>query len=122
MTISYPASRAMSAATAAYGVYALVKPSHLADAMEAEPDDRSGFDTLAKIYGARDLAISALGVFGPGSAVAWAMRTRMVGDVADCVTLVTRTEESKVRGKVVAVTLGWAALNYLAYRRDRSRS
>ena len=61
MSISYPASRAMSAATAVYGVYALARPAHLADAMRADADERPGYDTLAKAYGVRDLIISALG-------------------------------------------------------------
>ena len=122
MSISYPASRAMSAATAAYGVFALVRPSHLADAMEADAGQRSGYDSLARAYGVRDLLLSALGVFGPGQAVAWAMRGRIAGDLADCATLVTTADDGKVRGKVAAVTVGWALLNFLAYRWDRSRA
>ena len=122
MSISYPASRAMSAATAVYGVYALARPAHLADAMGADADERPGYDTLAKAYGVRDLLVSALGVFGPPRGVAWAMRTRMAGDLADCVTLVSRADDGKLRGKVAAITLGWAALNYAAYRWDRSRA
>jgi hypothetical protein len=121
MTISHPATRAMSAATAAYGVYALVKPSHLAEVMGAEPHERSGYDTLARMYGVRDLLISALGVFGPGRAVAWAMRSRIAGDLVDCVTLVAKAHDDKVRRKVAVVTVGWAALTYAAYRWDRSR-
>jgi hypothetical protein len=121
MSISYPASRAMSAATAVYGVYALVRPSHLADVMSADAGERPGYDNLARAYGVRDLLISAVGVLGPGRGVAWAMRSRMAGDLADCVTLVAKADEGKVRGKVAAVTVGWALLNYLAYRWDRSR-
>jgi len=121
MSISYPASRAMLAASAVYGVYALVKPSHLADVMRADADERSGYDNLAKAYGVRDLVISAVGVFGPGRAVGWAVRARMAGDLADCVTLVTKADEGRVRAKVAAVTDGWAVLNFLAYRWDRSR-
>jgi len=121
MSISYPASRAMSAATAVYGVYALVKPSHLADVMGADAGERSGYDSLARVYGVRDLVICAVGVLGPGRGVAWAMRARMAGDLADCVTLVAKADEAKVRGKVAFVTVGWAVLNYLAYRWDRSR-
>ena len=121
MSISYPASRAMSAATAVYGVYALVRPSHLADAMGADAGERPGYDNLARAYGVRDLLISTVGVLGPGRVVAWAMRSRMAGDLADCVTLVAKADEGKVRGKVAVVTVGWALLNFLAYRWDRSR-
>ena len=121
MSVSFPASRAMLAASAVYGVYALVKPSHLADVMRADADERSGYDNLARAYGVRDLAISTVGVFGPRRSVGWAVRARVAGDLADCVTLVTKADEGRVRGKVAAVTVGWAALNYLAYRWDRSR-
>jgi hypothetical protein len=121
MSISYPLSRAMLAASAVYGLYALVRPSHLAEVMRAEADERPGYDNLARAYGVRDLVISAVGVFGPGRGVAWAVRARMAGDLADCVTLVTKADEGRVRGKVAVVTVGWAALNYLAFRWDRSR-
>jgi hypothetical protein len=122
MSISFPASRAMSAATATYGVYALVRPSHLADAMQADAGERPGYDALARAYGVRDLLLSALGVFGPGRAVAWAMRGRIAGDLADCATLVVKADDGKIRGKAAAVTVGWAVLNFLAYRWDRSRA
>jgi len=122
MSISFPASRAMSAATLAYGAYALAKPSHLANVMESDPGDRAWYDKLAKAYGVRDLVISLLGVFGPARAVAWSMRGRMAGDLADCATLVAKADEGKVRGKAAAVTLGWAALNFLAYRYDSKRA
>lgn len=121
MSSRYRASRVMSAATAAYGVYALVKPSHLADAMQAGAGERSGYDTLARTYGVRDLTISLLGAFGPARAVEWAMRARIAGDLADCATLLAKADDGKVRGKVAGVTLGWAALNLAAYRWDRSR-
>lgn len=112
----------MSVATLTYGVYALVKPSHLADAMKSDTADRAWYDTLAKAYGVRDLVVSLLGIFGPGRAVAWAMRGRMASDLADCATLVTKADDGKVRGKAAAVTVGWAVLNFLAYRWDRSRA
>ncbi len=122
MGLSFPASRAISVASAAYGVYALVRPSHLADAMGADADERDGYDNLAKAYGVRDLTISLLGVLGPARGVQWAMRSRIAGDLADCATLVTRTEDGKVRGKVAAITIGWAVLNFAAYRWDRRRA
>ena len=50
------------------------------------------------------------------------MRGRIAGDLADCATLVTKADGGKVRGKVAVVTIGWAALNFLAYRWDRSRA
>ena len=112
----------MSAATLTYGLYALAKPSHLAKAMEADEGDRAWYDGLAKAYGVRDLIVSLLGIFGPGRAVAWSMRGRIAGDLADCATLVTKADDGKVKGKVAAVTIGWAVLNFLAYRWDRSRS
>ena len=122
MSISYPASRAISVASAAYGVYALVKPSHLADVMQAGSDEREGYDNLAKAYGVRDVTISLLGILGPARVVQFAMRSRIAGDLADCATLVSKADDGKVRGKAAAITVGWAVLNFAAYRWDRRRA
>ena len=54
----------MSTATAGYGVFALAHPAHLPDALQADKEDRPGLELLAETYGVRDLAISALGMFG----------------------------------------------------------
>jgi hypothetical protein len=121
VSVGYPLSRAMSAATAAYGVYALKRPAHLAELMEADPRQRDFYRTLARAYGVRDLAISTVGVLGPDPAVRWAVRSRVAGDLVDCVTLGLRASDRLVRAKVVAVTLGWAALNVAALRWDESR-
>ncbi|MGI8645256.1 MAG: hypothetical protein ACR2JD_02890 [Nocardioides sp.] len=120
MKISYPASRAMSAATAVYGVYALLRPAHLADAMRADAGQRGSYDTLAKAYGVRDLAISTVAILGPTAGVRAAMRSRIAGDLVDCATLAVRAGDGKVRAKVIAVTVGWAALNFAALRWDES--
>ena len=122
MRITYQASRAISVASAAYGVYALVKPSHLADVMQAGVEEREGYDNLARAYGVRDVTISLLGVLGPAWGVRWAMRSRIAGDLADCATLVTKADDGKVRGKAAAITIGWAVLNFAAYRWDRRRA
>ena len=95
MGVSFPASRAISVASAAYGVYALARPSHLADAMKAGADEREGYDNLAKAYGVRDLTISLLAMLGPARGVQWAMRSRIAGDLADCATLVTRADDGR---------------------------
>jgi hypothetical protein len=39
-------------------------------------------------------------------------------DVSDCATLSASTEDRAVRSKVMAVTLGWAALNAVALLLD----
>jgi len=120
--MNYRASRLMSAATAGYGVYALLRPAHLADAMQADADQRASYDTLARAYGVRDLAISTVAILGPGAGVRAAMRSRIAGDLVDCATLTIRAGDGKVRAKVMAVTLGWAALNVAALRWDESRA
>ena len=112
----------MSAATAAYGVYALARPSHIGAAMDADPAEQASYDRLARIYGVRDVAISLLGVAGGPRAVRTAMGLRVASDLVDAGYLSTRAESSSVRGKVLAVTLGWAALNTLALVRDRRRA
>ena len=119
--MSHRLSRIMSAATAAYGVYALARPAHIGKAMEAGPKEQAHYDTLARVYGVRDVAISVLGVVGSPGAVRAAMRLRVASDLVDAAYLSARTDDGKVRAKVLGATLGWAALNSLAVARDRRR-
>src|SRR3954451_8265009 len=122
--MSYRLSRALSAATAAYGGYALAQPAHLWQVLQADRKDRAGLELLARTYGVRDLAISGLGVFGRSPrTVRAAMLMRIAMDLGDCALLSARTDDPDVRRKVLAVTLGWAGLNATALaidsRRDR---
>ena len=117
--MSYPLSRLMSAATAGYAGFALAKPSHLGEAMQASSSDRSGYDLLAQTYGVRDVAVSALGIFGKSpKTVKAAMLVRIAFDLGDGAVLSARAENDDVRKKVLAVTMGWAALNTLALAID----
>ncbi len=115
-------TRITSAATAAYAVYALVSPEHIGNAMRASGDEQDFYDKLARGYGVRDLAVSALGVAGPARAVPVAMGLRIAGDLADGVFLGSRAPDAQVRAKVLGVTFGWAALNLAALVADRRRS
>ncbi|GAB3664706.1 hypothetical protein GCM10027596_29540 [Nocardioides korecus] len=111
-------SRILSALTAVYGVFALVRPRHLADGLEAPAAQAPAYDQVARTYGGRDLAISALALSRNPQVVSAAMALRIVGDLSDATVLGTATS-GKVRAKVLAVTLGWAALNTAAYAADR---
>jgi len=117
--MSFRRSRLMSLATAAYGVYALKEPRHLGRAVTHEPDEQASYDLLAQTYGARDLAVSALGLLGPGKVVTAAMLARSALDLSDAALLAPRTSNSTNRAKVLGVTLGWSALNLIALRADR---
>ena len=118
MTFTF--SRAISAATAAYGVFALARPRHLADGVQAPASQAPAFDQMAYTYGARDLGISALAIGSRSPAVVTAaMALRIVGDLSDATILATNARDSQVRAKVLAVTLGWAALNTAALIADR---
>lgn len=117
----YPWSRAITAATAAYGLFALARPRHLADALKVPPAARSGHDRLARTYGLRDLASSSLVLSDRPELVRAAMALRIVGDLGDCAVLASTVDRKDVRRKVVAVTLGWAALNTLAWLADEGR-
>ena len=120
--MSYRLSRMMSTATAGYGVFALVNPAHLPDALEADKEDRPGLELLAETYGVRDLAISALGIFGRSPrTIRAAMLLRIAMDLGDAALLSTKTDD-EVRQKVLAVTLGWAGLNALALLVDSVRA
>ncbi len=110
----------MSTATASYGVYALVEPRHLGRALTDNEPRQADFDVLAQSYGARDLAISALGALGRSPrTVTAAMLLRMACDVSDGLILSARAEDEQTRQKVLGVTFGWAGLNALALLRDR---
>lgn len=121
--MSYPLSRFMSAASAAYGGYALAQPAHLWQALRADRREREGLELLARTYGVRDVAISTLGLLGrrPGT-VRTAMLLRIAMDVGDAALLSARTDDDQVRAKVLAVTLGWAGLNALALAIDSARA
>ncbi|HEU5038458.1 MAG TPA: hypothetical protein VFT70_15735 [Nocardioides sp.] len=119
--MSFPLSRFLSAATAAYGGYALTQPAHLWQALQADRKDREGLELLAMTYGVRDLAISSAGMFGRPGAVRAAMLLRIAMDLGDAALLSTRTDDPDVRRKVLAVTLGWAGLNALALAVDTVR-
>ena len=115
-------SRAMSAATLGYAVFSLVKPDHLGKAMESDSFEQPTYDTIARVYGVRDVVIGGLGLLGPSpKVVRTAMGLRILGDVADAVVLASRAPNNRVRGKVLGVTLGYAVLNVAAVVRDQRR-
>lgn len=121
--MTYKLSRLMSAATAGYGVYALVEPTHLGKALEAAKAEMGGWEVLARTYAVRDLAISSFGLFGrSGRTVRTAMKLRILNDVGDGLVLAARTSDRDVRQKVLAATMGWAALNTVALVVDSRRN
>jgi hypothetical protein len=121
--MSFPLSRLLSTATAAYGGYALAQPAHLWQALEADRQDRAGLELLARTYGVRDLAISSLGIFGRSPrTVKAAMSLRIAMDLGDAALLSTRTDDDDVRKKILAITVGWAGANALALMIDSRRS
>jgi hypothetical protein len=122
-TMTYPLSRIMSTASAAYGVYALAQPSHLWQALHSDLEDQAGLELLGRTYGVRDTAISTLGILGRSDkTVRSSMLLRIANDLGDAAVLGTRTEDPDIRRKVLAVTLGWAALNAVALAIDTRRS
>ncbi len=119
--MTFPLSRFMSTATATYGVYALVEPRHLGNAVD--PKHAADYDLLAQTYGARDLAVSTLGLLGKSEkTVTAAMLMRIAMDVSDGLILSAKAKDDQTRQKVLGVTLGWAALNTLALLADRRRA
>jgi hypothetical protein len=120
--MSYPLSRLLSTATAAYGGYALARPAHLWQALQADRKDREGLELLARTYGVRDLAISSLGIFGRSPrTVKAAMLLRIAMDLGDAALLSTRTDDEEIRKKILGITLGWAGANTLALLIDSAR-
>ena len=121
--MTYPLSRAMSAATSAYGVYALVQPRHLGRLITSNGREQETYDVLARAYGVRDLTISALGVFGRSpKTVGTAMLMRIVMDLGDGTLLSLKAEGKDGRMKLLGATYSWAALNAVAWTIDRRRA
>jgi len=115
-------SKLISLATAAYGVFALVKPRHLANGIKAPAGQAPAFDRMAYTYAGRDLTISGLALVSSNPPVITAaMGLRILGDLADAAILGTGTSRPEVQKRVLAVTLGWAALNATALLVDRRR-
>ena len=119
--MTFPLSRLMSTATASYGVYALADPWHLGRVLD--PRHAADYDLLAQTYGARDLAVSSVGMLGKGPrTVSTAMLIRIACDVSDGLILAAKAPDRQTRQKVLGVTLGWAALNAVALVTDRRRA
>lgn len=119
--MTFPLSRFMSTATASYGVYALVEPRHLGNAVDSK--NAAAYDLVAQTFGARDLAVSSLGMFGRSEkTISAAMVMRILLDVSDGLLLATKAQDEETRNKVLSVTFGWATLNALALSMDRRRA
>jgi hypothetical protein len=121
--MSYALSRLMSTATASYAGYCFARPDHLGQALEVDKGQQPAFEQLALVFGVRDAAISAFGVLGRSErTVRTAMWIRILCDVGDGIVLAVKAEDDDVRAKVLGVTLGWGALNWLALSIDKRRS
>jgi len=120
--MTYPLSRIMSTATAAYGMYALLKPGHLGSALEASEEQQPAFEVMAYTYALRDIPVSAVGMFASSATLVTAsMLMRIASDLGDATILGSTTSDEQVRSKVLGVTVGWASLNVLALLLDRRR-
>jgi hypothetical protein len=120
--MDFPLSRALSVGTTAYGLFALARPRHLAEAMRAPVSEEQLYDRLAIAYGVRDLTIGGVGALGPARAVPVAMGLRIACDLLDAVVLTSRAHTPDLRRKVLAITLGYAALNAGALAADSRRA
>ncbi len=117
---SYPLTRATHALTAAYGAFAVVKPDHLQNGLEDQAGDRVGTDRLSRTYAGRELPVTLLGIFGPASIVPTTVALRIANDLTDAAVL-SSTTTGKIRTRILAVTLGWAAVNAAAFALDTRR-
>lgn len=113
---TYPLTKGMAVATAAYAVYALVKPSHLSGALQESGDAAAATHRMAYTYAVRDLSTSAL-AFVPGLAPV-AAALRISGDAGDA-TILGATAPAEARAKLIAVPAAWGVLNALALLVDR---
>lgn len=114
-TSSSKAVRAVSLATAGYAVYSLVKPEHLRRALGS---DDEMWDTVARVFGVRDLAVSAVGVLGSPTAARAALTIRTALDLGDAA-LLGLTLDGDARTKAVGAAGGWGLLNLAVLGRSR---
>lgn len=120
--MSFPLSRILSTATAAYGVYALVQPGHLASALDASGKQKPVFDLMAYTYAARDIPVAVAGMRSSSpQVVTAAMVLRILSDLSDAAILGLSVDDEEARNKALGATLGWATLNTLALVIDRRR-
>lgn len=112
---SSKAVRVMSLATAGYAAYCLVKPSHLREAIGS---DDPMWDTVARVFGVRDLAVSAVGVLGSPTAARTALTIRTAIDFGDAA-LLGLTLDGQARSKAVGAAAGWGLLNLAVLGRSR---
>lgn len=119
--MSFAPTRVVSAATATYGVFALVRPQHLPDALGASGADHAALVGLTKALGARDLVIGLAGAVGSRRVRRLALGARIAADVADAVILPARAGDEAGRTKVLGVALGWATLNAAVLAADLKR-
>lgn len=118
MTLSY--SKMISAATAGYAVFAFVKPRHLGKALTNSPLKQPEYDLVARMFGPRDLALSALAILAPSApAREGAMVARVFVDVTDAILLTPEARTAAGKAKVLGATLTWAGLNVAAVVADR---
>ena len=115
-------SHLMSAATAGYAVFALAKPRHLGNALTKSPLKQPEYDLVARMFGPRDLALSALALLAPSPrAREHAMIARVVLDLSDAAMLTPEARTKTAKAKVLGATLTWASLNVAAIVADRDR-
>ncbi len=126
-TSSSKAVRAVSLATAGYAVYSLVKPEHLRqESRRQQPpqqrralgSDDEMWDTVARVFGVRDLAVSAVGVLGSPTAARAALTIRTALDLGDAA-LLGLTLDGDARTKAVGAAGGWGLLNLAVLGRSR---
>lgn len=115
MTTSSTGVRVMSAATAAYAVFSLVKPDHLGKALGSSDPM---WDTVARVFGIRDLAVSAVGLLGSPAAARAALTIRASLDLGDAA-LLGLTLDGDARTKAVAAAGGWGLVNLAVLAKSR---
>lgn len=118
--MTYPLSRILSTATAAYGAYALLRPDHLGSALEAPAEQMAAFDLMAYTYALRDIPVSAVAMFASSDQlVVGSMLMRIASDLGDATILGLGVTDEQGRATALKVTLGWAALNLVGLLLDR---
>ncbi|GAA1834341.1 hypothetical protein GCM10009836_10680 [Pseudonocardia ailaonensis] len=108
-----PLARLLGLATTAYAVTTLVRPSVLTGPTEVGETPSTA--VLTRAVGARDAASGLAIALAPGRrSLQLALATRAASDLGDAVAFGTADLSPEARKKILAVSLGWAALNVAA--------
>ncbi|GAA3883838.1 hypothetical protein GCM10022243_55710 [Saccharothrix violaceirubra] len=120
--MTWPA-KLIGLATAAYGAAVVVRPEVLTKPTGLATRPTPAISALVRSVGTRDVVSGLSVALAPeGTPTRAALAVRIAMDLGDAAVLGAAAPTAAVRRKVLAVTLGWAALNLVVLWKSPSRT